>query len=110
MDTGVRETSRGSSIFPFDARSAIRFVVFSLYSVASRLRNSVTPVRRREDTEGDGDTCVEVQIGCPFGVFSRVSSELLGNNSKDETRKDLSRGKSSRWGRKRGRTFLQEID
>lgn len=62
VNTGIRESSRGSSIFPFDARSAIK-VDFSLYSRSSRFRNSVTPVRRREDTEGDGNAGVEVQIG-----------------------------------------------
>lgn len=63
VGTGVWKRSRGSSIFPFDARSAIE-IDFSLYStITSRLRNSVTPVRRREDTEGDGDAGVEVQIG-----------------------------------------------
>lgn len=97
VDTGVRERSRGSSIFPFDVRSAIE-IDFFLYSGRRRessFRNSVTPVRRREDTEGDGDAGVEVQIGCPSGVSSRMPFELLGNNSKDETRKDLLRGRRS---------------
>lgn len=84
VNTGVRKRSRGSSIFPFDVRSAIE-IDFSLYSFSlkSSLRNSVTPVRRREDTEGDGDAGVKVQIGCPLSVFSRMSFELLDNNSKD---------------------------
>lgn len=60
VDTGVRERGR-SSIFPFDARSAIE-LNFSLYSGLSSFRDSVTPVRRREDTEGDGDAGVKVQI------------------------------------------------
>lgn len=60
VDTRVRE-SRRSSIFPFDARSAIE-LNFSLYSGLSSFRDSVTPVRRREDTEGDGDAGVKVQI------------------------------------------------
>lgn len=59
-DTGVRK--RGLSIFPFDVRSAIE-LNFSLYSRLSSFRDSVTPVRRREDTEGDGDAGVKVQIG-----------------------------------------------
>lgn len=60
VDARVRE-SRRSSIFPFDARSAIE-LNFSLYSGPSSFRDSVTPVRRREDTEGDGDAGVKVQI------------------------------------------------
>lgn len=32
---------------------------------------SVTPVRRREDTEGDGNASVKVQIGDSAGVFSQ---------------------------------------
>jgi hypothetical protein len=61
VDTRVGERGRGSSIFPFDARSGIE-LDFSLYSRASSFRDSVTPVRRREDTEGDGDAGVKVQI------------------------------------------------
>jgi hypothetical protein len=87
VDTRVGKRSRGSSIFPFDVRSTIE-IDFSLYSSQSSLRNSVTPVRRREDTEGDGDAGVKVQIGCPLGVSSRIPFELLRNNSKGETRKD----------------------
>lgn len=60
VDARVRE--RGlSSVFPFDARSVIE-LNFSLYSGLSSFRDSVTPVRRREDTEGDGDAGVKVQI------------------------------------------------
>jgi hypothetical protein len=84
VDTGIWKMSRGSSIFPFDVRRTIE-IDFSLYSFGgkSSLRNSVTPVRRREDTERDGDTGVKVQIGCPLAVFSRMPFELLNNNSKD---------------------------
>lgn len=60
VDARVRERGR-SSIFPVDARSAIE-LNFSLYSARSSFRDSVTPVRRREDTEGDGDAGVKVQI------------------------------------------------
>lgn len=60
VDARVGERGR-SSIFPFDARSAIE-LNFSLYSGLSSFRDSVTPVRRREDTEGDGDAGVKVQI------------------------------------------------
>lgn len=61
VDTRVGERGRGSSIFPFGARSGIE-LNFSLYSRLSSFRDSVTPVRRREDTEGDGDAGVKVQI------------------------------------------------
>jgi hypothetical protein len=73
--------SRTSSIFPFDARSTIE-IDFSLYSRLSSFRDSVTPVRRREDTEGDGDTGVKVQIA-GLMVSSRMPFELSLNNSKD---------------------------
>jgi hypothetical protein len=87
VNTRVWERSSDSSIFPCGARSAIN-VDFSLYSRQSSLRDSVTPVRRREDTEGDGNAGVKVQIDCTLGVFSRIPFELLRNNSKGETRKD----------------------
>jgi hypothetical protein len=61
VDARVGERGRGSSIFPFDARRVIE-LDFSLYSCLSSFRDSVTPVRRREDTEGDGDAGVKVQI------------------------------------------------
>lgn len=61
VDTRVGERGGDSSIFPFDVRSAIE-LNFSLYSRLSSFRDSVTPVRRREDTEGDGDAGVKVQI------------------------------------------------
>lgn len=61
VDTRVRERGGDSSIFPFDVRSVIE-LNFSLYSRLSSFRDSVTPVRRREDTEGDGDAGVKVQI------------------------------------------------
>lgn len=48
--------------FPSDARSPRRKVGFSFYSVLSSLFGSVAPVRRREDTEGDRDSGVKVQI------------------------------------------------
>lgn len=67
--------SRTSSIFPFDARSTIE-IDFSLYSRLSSFRDSVTPVRRREDTEGDRDTGVKVQIDGLLSVFSRMPFEL----------------------------------
>ena len=74
--------SRTSSIFPFDARSTIE-IDFSLYSSLSSFRDSVTPVRRREDTEGDWNTGVKVQIDGLLSVFSRMPFELSLNNSKD---------------------------
>jgi hypothetical protein len=101
VDTGIRKPSRGSSIFPFDVRSAIE-IDFSLYSFSgskSSLRNSVTPVRRREDTEGDGDAGVKVQIGCPLGVSSRMPFELLETTRKARQEKTLFTGKSFSWKR-----------
>lgn len=87
--------SRNPSIFPFDVRRTID-LDFSLYSLLSSFRNSVTPVRRREDTEGDGDTGVKVQIAGRM-VFS-MPFELSLNNSKD-SRKDF-----------RGEVFLEEVE
>jgi hypothetical protein len=98
VDFRVRERGRGSSIFPFDVRSANE-VDFSLYSLGgkSSLRNSVTPVRRREDTEGDGDAGVKVQVGCPLSVFSRISPELLKiTTRKMRQEKTFHRGSLSR--------------
>lgn len=51
-----------SSIFPVDVRSVIEMDL-TLFFLRGQMGNSVTPVRRREDTEGDGDAGVEVQIG-----------------------------------------------
>ena len=51
-----------SSIFPVDVRSAIEMDL-TLFFLRGQMGNSVTPVRRREDTEGDGDAGVKVQIG-----------------------------------------------
>jgi hypothetical protein len=63
-----RPFSAVSSIFPSGARSL--FFDLSLYDSLRSLRDSVAPVRRREDTEGDGDASVKVQIdwlsGRPF--------------------------------------------
>jgi hypothetical protein len=67
--------SRSSSIFPFGARSTIE-IDFSLYSRLSSFRDSVTPVRRREDTEGDRNTGVKVQIDGLLSVSSRMPFEL----------------------------------
>lgn len=85
LGCGKGSGSRTLSIFPFDARRTIE-IDFSLYSFVSSFRDSVTPVRRREDTEGDGDTGVKVQIA-GLKVFS-MPFELSLNNSKD-SRKDL---------------------
>jgi hypothetical protein len=83
VDTGVGKRKRSScSIFPSDARSAVDFDL-SFYSRLSSLRDSsVTPVRRREDTEGDGYTRLKVQIDCPSGVLSRMPFELLKTTRK----------------------------
>lgn len=86
VDTRVGERGRGSSIFPFDVRSAIE-LNFSLYSCLSSFRGSVTPVRRREDTEGDGDAGVKVQIA---GLGASLL-ECLSNCSKQLERLDKKR-------------------
>jgi len=84
VDTRVRE--RALRIFPFDARSTIE-LDFSLYSRLSSFRDSVTPVRRREDTEGDRDAGVKVQIdGCPTSFL-----ECLSNCSRQLERLDKKR-------------------
>jgi hypothetical protein len=84
VDTRVGEGAL--RIFPFDARSTIE-LDFSLYSRLSSFRDSVTPVRRREDTEGDGDAGVKVQIdGCPTSFL-----ECLSNCSRQLERLDKKR-------------------
>lgn len=92
VDARVGERGRGSSIFPFDARSVIE-LDFSLYSCLSSFRDSVTPVRRREDTEGDGDAGVKVQIDRLWSVLSRMPFELLKTTRKVD-KKRLDWGKS----------------
>lgn len=90
VDTGVGKRST-SSIFPSDARSGIDLNL-SFYSSLSSLRDSVTPVRRREDTEGDGYARLKVQIDCPLGVLSRMPFELLETTRKvDKKRLDCGR-------------------
>jgi hypothetical protein len=74
LNTRAGKGSRTLSIFPFDARRTIE-IDFSLYSCLSSFRDSVTPVRRREDTEGDGNAGVKVQIA-GLEVFSRMPFEL----------------------------------
>ncbi len=61
-----------TSIFPSDARSGARRSDCALYLCGlSRggLGRSVTPVRRREDTNGDGDAGVKVQIAWLSGAL-----------------------------------------
>lgn len=85
VNSGIRKCRSGrSSIFPVDERVAVvvMMVMMMLNGIRNRLRLvyrnrswrvmicSVTPVRRREDTEGDGDAGVKVQIGDSAGVFS----------------------------------------
>lgn len=66
-----------SSIFPSDARGLLSGVRFYLCKGGRRLLCGilgVTPVRRREDTDGDGDSGVKVQIDQTRGVSnSRVT-------------------------------------
>ena len=92
VDTGVGKRST-SSIFPSDARSGFD-VNLSFYSSLSSLRDSVTPVRRREDTEGDGYARPKVQIDCPLGVLSRMPFELLKTTRKVDKKRLYWEGKS----------------
>jgi hypothetical protein len=65
-----------TSIFPSDARSARRSDC-GLYLCglsSGSLDGSVTPVRRREDTDGNGDAGVKVQIAWLYG---RLALEFL---------------------------------
>ena len=68
VDVVVAAVGKPSSIFPSDARSPLAFKVdLALYpitgsSLSVRGPRSVTPVRRREDTDRDGDAGVKVQI------------------------------------------------
>lgn len=64
-----------TSIFPSDARSARRFD-YALYlcCFSGSLNRSVTPVRRREDTDGNWDAGVKVQIAWLYG---RLTLEFL---------------------------------
>jgi hypothetical protein len=53
-----------TSIFPSDARSDRRsdYALYLCGLSSGGLSGSVTPVRRREDTDGNGDAGVKVQI------------------------------------------------
>jgi hypothetical protein len=93
VDSRSRECRR-SSIFPSDARSTLE-IDLSFYSRLSSLRDSVTPVRRREDTEGDGDASVKVQIDCPLGAFSRMTFRTVKKQLERLDKKRLTMGKSS---------------
>ena len=75
--------------FPSDARSSWRWVGLSFYSDASSLGDSVAPVRRREDTEGDRDFGVKVQGDDREGVLSRMPSEPLSLTIRKEDKKRL---------------------
>jgi hypothetical protein len=84
VDFGIWQSpfSGVSAIFPSGARR--KLVDLSLNSRLSSLRDSGTPVRRREDTEGDGNAGVKVQIDWLEGVLSRMPFEVVkNNNSKD---------------------------
>lgn len=73
------------SIFPSGARRLSKLDL-SLYSGLSSLRDSVTPVRRREDTEGDGDAGVKVQIDWLVSVLSRMPFEMRAIRKEDKKR------------------------
>lgn len=81
-----------SSIFPSGARSI--FFDLSLYGSLRSLRDSVAPVRRREDTEGNGDASVKVQIDWLSGASFLVSlSKLLKitiRKTKEKTKRSFS--------------------
>jgi hypothetical protein len=64
-----------TSIFPSDARSARRSD-YALYlcGLSGSVGGSVTPVRRREDTDGNGDAGVKVQIAW---LYERLALEFL---------------------------------
>jgi len=58
-------------VFPSDARGATGLVEFPLYLCCGNLLcGSVTPVRRREDTNRDGDTGVKVQFDWLWGALT----------------------------------------
>ena len=63
-----------SSIFPSDARGATLVLDFPFYLGGGRFfGSSVTPVRRREDTDRNGDAGVKVQIARLEGVLTLFS-------------------------------------
>lgn len=88
VNSGIRKCrSVRSSIFPVDERVVVLVVVMvvMLNGISNRFRLvhrsrsrllmvcSVTPVRRREDTEGNGNSGVKVQIGDFAGrLFSKA--------------------------------------
>lgn len=58
-------------VFPSDARGATALVEFPLYLGCGTLYcGSVTPVRRREDTNRDGDAGVKVQFDWLWGALT----------------------------------------
>ena len=75
-----------TSIFPSDARSGARRsdCALDLCGLSGGgLSRSVTPVRRREDTNGDGDAGVKVQIAWLYGRLAlEFLSELKGRREK----------------------------
>ena len=78
-----------TSIFPSDARSARRsdyaLYLCCLSNGSSGLSGSVTPVRRREDTDGNGDAGVKVQIAWLYGRLTlEFLSRLKGRREKTE--------------------------
>ena len=82
-----------SSIFP-SARGATTKVDFPFYlCFGSNFVGSVTPVRRREDTDGNGDAGVKVQIASCWGAStlsplrkSRVKTDFGESRSGDGVR------------------------
>ncbi len=97
-----------TSIFPSDARSARRsdYALYLCGLSSGGLSGSVTPVRRREDTDGNGDAGVKVQIA---GLYGRLALEFLsglkGRREKTEGF-ESSGGKKGRFGRSLGGSWL----
>lgn len=76
--------------FPSDVRSLRREVGLSFYLDCCRFcGDSVTPIRGREDTEGDRYAGVKVQVGWSRGVLSCMPLEPLREQFERKTRKNF---------------------
>jgi hypothetical protein len=85
---GDSRREAGFVTFPSDARSLIREVDFSLYLDLFGFRYSVTPIRGREDTEGDRDACVKVQ-GDGVAAFLLECLSNRSGTGQEEDKKEL---------------------
>jgi hypothetical protein len=88
VGTRVGKRSRGSSIFPFDVRSTIE-IDFSLYSSQSSLRNSVTPVRRRETLKGMGTRASKSRLAVLWASLLESLSNCCETTRKARQEKTL---------------------